>query len=50
MWPLARPETILNTLRLVQEKYGSVEGYLKAKTSLTDEDLEAIRKGLLIES
>lgn len=43
-----RPETILTLLSFVEEKYGSVDGYFKAKTSLTEEDLEAIRQGLLV--
>lgn len=45
-----RPETILKTLSILQEKYGSVDRYLKTKTSLTDEDLVSIKKGLLVEA
>ena len=35
-------------LRLVDEKYGGVEGYLKSYVELSDEDIDAIRRNLLI--
>ncbi|THH12521.1 hypothetical protein EW146_g7615 [Bondarzewia mesenterica] len=44
----AKPETILATLDSIQKKYGSVEGYLKEKAGLTDEDFGQIRKNTLI--
>ncbi|KAF5365983.1 hypothetical protein D9758_006674 [Tetrapyrgos nigripes] len=45
----ARPETILATLSMIRSKYnGGVEGYLKARTSLVDEDLEKLRGNFLV--
>ncbi|TFY77077.1 hypothetical protein EWM64_g6934 [Hericium alpestre] len=44
----ASPETIKATLAIVREEYGGVEGYLKAKANLTDEDLRRIRKNCLV--
>ena len=36
------------TMDVVAKEYGSVEGYVKQHTSLTDEDLARIRANLLV--
>ncbi|KDQ17036.1 hypothetical protein BOTBODRAFT_156392 [Botryobasidium botryosum FD-172 SS1] len=41
-------ETMLATLRAMREKYGSTEEYLKKHTTLKDEDIETIRKNILV--
>ncbi|KAL5529712.1 hypothetical protein ACEPAG_5697 [Sanghuangporus baumii] len=43
----AKQETMFATLELIRSKYGSAEGYIKARTSLTDADIERIRRNLL---
>ena len=35
-------------LHLVDESYGGVEGYLKGYVGLSDEDIDAIRRNLLV--
>ncbi|RPD71396.1 hypothetical protein L226DRAFT_468697 [Lentinus tigrinus ALCF2SS1-7] len=44
----AKPETMCATLDVVAAEYGSMEGYVKRHTSLTDEDLARIRANLLV--
>ncbi|KAL5511143.1 hypothetical protein ACEPAH_4358 [Sanghuangporus vaninii] len=44
----AKQETMLATLELIRSKYGSAEGYIRARTSLTDADIERIRQNLLL--
>lgn len=38
---------MLATLTLIREKYGNAEGYIKARTSLSDADIAQIRRNLL---
>ncbi|KDQ34099.1 hypothetical protein PLEOSDRAFT_1095617 [Pleurotus ostreatus PC15] len=44
----AKAETFRAFLSAFREKYGTVEQYIKAKTSLNDDDIEIIRANLLI--
>jgi len=44
----AKRETMQETLRMIDGKYGGVEGYIKTWTKLTDEDIEKIRKNLIV--
>lgn len=37
-----------STLALLREKFGGAESYVKQHTSLTDADIEQIRKNLLV--
>jgi len=46
----SRPETMAATLKMIREKYGGAEGYLKSHTSLSDEDLQTLRRNLLVKS
>jgi hypothetical protein len=36
------------TLKIIHEKYGGAEGYLTGYTSLTEKDLDKIRKNFLV--
>jgi len=42
----ARPETMLATLEMVSERWGSAEGYVKKECGLTDEEIGRVRKVL----
>jgi len=42
------PQTIENIMKRINEEYGGVEAYVKGDIGLTDEDIAAIRKNLLI--
>ncbi|KAK0459275.1 protein-tyrosine phosphatase-like protein [Desarmillaria tabescens] len=44
----SRPETMVATLQMIREKFGGAEGYIKAYTSLGDEDIEILRQRLLV--
>ncbi|KAK7436534.1 hypothetical protein VKT23_000384 [Stygiomarasmius scandens] len=44
----ARPATMISTLKMIREKYGGAEGYLKSRTSITDEDIQKLRDNLLV--
>ncbi|TFK55095.1 hypothetical protein OE88DRAFT_1694392 [Heliocybe sulcata] len=47
----ARPETIRAVLdRVLKDKYGGAENYLKTHTSLTDQDIARIRQNLLVQA
>lgn len=35
-------------LKLIEEKYGGVENYLRTYVYLTDDDISTIRKNLLV--
>jgi hypothetical protein len=39
---------MLAFVELIRESYGSAEGYLKQKTSLTDEDIQTLRDNFVI--
>ncbi|THV06664.1 hypothetical protein K435DRAFT_773023 [Dendrothele bispora CBS 962.96] len=43
----ARSETMIATLKMIREKYGSAEGYLKSHTNIKDEDIQKLRENLL---
>ena len=43
-----RAEIMHAFLQLLEEKYGGVEEYLRRYVHLTDEDIEKIRKNLLV--
>ncbi|KAJ7496580.1 protein-tyrosine phosphatase-like protein [Mycena latifolia] len=43
----SRPETMRATLAMVREKYGSAEGWVASHTSLTEQELLALRQNLL---
>jgi hypothetical protein len=36
------------TLKMIKEKFGGAEGYVKEYMSLTDEDIQVIRKNLTV--
>jgi Tyrosine phosphatase family len=36
------------TLKIIREKYGGAEGYLTGHASLTEKDLDEIRKNFLV--
>ncbi|KAJ7686059.1 protein-tyrosine phosphatase-like protein [Mycena rosella] len=46
----SRPETMRATLNMVREKYGSAEGWVTSHTSLTEQDLVALRQNLLVKA
>lgn len=39
---------MIATLKILREKYGGAEGYLKGHTKLTNDDLEKIRGNFLV--
>ncbi|KAK0226492.1 protein-tyrosine phosphatase-like protein [Armillaria fumosa] len=44
----SRPETMVATPQMIREKFGGAEGYIKAYTSLEDQDIEMLRQSLLV--
>lgn len=44
----ARKESMLRTLKLVEREWGSAEGYLRKVVGLGDEELEGLRKALVV--
>jgi hypothetical protein len=46
---LCRAMSMLATLRLIREKFGGPEGYVIEKCGLTREEVEKIRKNLIVE-
>lgn len=44
----ARKESMLGTLALIRQKYGSVEGYVVNKCGLKPEDVQRIRQNLVV--
>ncbi|KAJ7645969.1 protein-tyrosine phosphatase-like protein [Mycena polygramma] len=44
----SRPETMAATLNMVREKYGNAEGWIVSRTSLTTEDILALRQNFLV--
>ena len=42
----ARPETMFAMLDMVNERWGSAEGYVKMECGLTDDEIERVRKVL----
>lgn len=45
----ARAENMLATLKMLREKFGGPEGYVIEKCGLTIEEVDKIRKNLIIE-
>ncbi|PGG95910.1 hypothetical protein AJ79_09820 [Helicocarpus griseus UAMH5409] len=43
----AKYENMLGTLQMMEQKYGGVEGYVKAYCKLTDKDIATIRRNLV---
>ncbi|KAJ6488236.1 protein-tyrosine phosphatase-like protein [Mycena vitilis] len=43
-----RPETMAATLNMVREKYGNAQGWVLSRTSLTTEDIQALRQNFLV--
>ena len=39
---------MISFLRLLEEKYGGVEEYLRQYVSLTDDDISTIRRNILV--
>jgi len=39
---------MISTLKMIRDKYGGAEGYLKSRTSITDEDIRKLRDNLLV--
>jgi protein tyrosine/serine phosphatase len=44
----ARPESMLAMLEMVNKKWGSAEGYFKTMAGLTDEEIEKVRRVLVV--
>jgi len=44
----ARAESMLGTLEMIDEKWGSVEGYVKEECGLSSEEIGALRKNLSV--
>jgi protein tyrosine/serine phosphatase len=42
----ARPETMFTMLEMVNERWGSAEGYVRKECGLTDEEIERVRRVL----
>lgn len=45
----SRAESMQGTLRMVKERWGGVEGYVMGEIGLSAEEVEAIRKNLVVE-
>lgn len=43
-----RPETMISLLKIFRAKYGTIENYVKTRTSLDDEGIAKIRSNLLV--
>ncbi len=41
---------MLGTLKAIREKYGSAEGYVIQKCGLTKDEVQRIRKNLIVEA
>ncbi|KAK7052863.1 hypothetical protein VNI00_004182 [Paramarasmius palmivorus] len=46
----SRPETMAAVLKMIRERYGGAEGYLKSHTSLDDNDIQHLRQNLLVQA
>ncbi|KAF7362496.1 TYR-PHOSPHATASE-2 domain-containing protein [Mycena venus] len=44
----SRPETMATTLNMVREKYGSADGWVTSHTSLSKQDILALRQNFLV--
>lgn len=45
----SRPEAMLGTLALIRREYGGVEDFVKGRCGLSDEEIERIRRNLVVE-
>jgi protein tyrosine/serine phosphatase len=45
----ARPESMLAMLEMVEKKWGGAEGYVKTMAGLTDEEIEKVRRVLIVQ-
>ena len=45
---LGREETMQAFIKLLEERYGGVEGYVRGMCGLTDQDITTIRQNLLV--
>jgi hypothetical protein len=45
----SRPEAMLATLALIRREYGNVEGFVKGRCGLSDEEIERIKSNLVVE-
>jgi hypothetical protein len=45
----SRPEAILGTLVLIRREYGGVEEFIRGRCGLSDDEIEAIRRNLVVE-
>ncbi len=46
---IVRAANMLATLKMIREKFGGPEGYVIEKCGLTKEEVEKIRKNLIVE-
>ncbi|KFA63388.1 hypothetical protein S40285_01842 [Stachybotrys chlorohalonatus IBT 40285] len=46
----ARPESMLATLGLIRDEYGSVEAYVRTECGLSDEEIERIRRNMVVDA
>ncbi|KFA47543.1 hypothetical protein S40293_02174 [Stachybotrys chartarum IBT 40293] len=46
----ARPESMLATLGLIRDEYGSVEAYVRTECGLSDEEIERIRSNMVVDA
>ncbi|KAJ7744674.1 protein-tyrosine phosphatase-like protein [Mycena metata] len=46
----SRPATMVATLKMVREKYGTAEGWVTSDTTLTKEDVFALRRNFVMEA
>ncbi|KAK7731116.1 hypothetical protein SLS53_008835 [Cytospora paraplurivora] len=45
----SRWESMMGTLRMIREKYGGVEEFVRTKCGLSDEEIEQIRRNLVVD-
>ena len=46
---IARSENMLSTLKMIKEKFGGTEAYAVDKCGLTKEEVEMIRKNMVVQ-
>lgn len=44
----SRAESMVGTLRMIREKWGGAESFVREKVGLSEEEVEAIRKNLVV--
>lgn len=45
----SKRESMIGTLRMIRERYGGVEGFVRKECGLSDADIEQIRKNLVVD-